>query len=102
MVSIENLFRCWDQFKRGKRKRKDVQAFERHLEDNIFQLQYDLLTFHYTHASYTQFYITDPKQRHISKAIVKDRLLHQVLYDTLVKVLDRTFIFHSFLRISSK
>lgn len=95
MVSIENLFLCWDQFKRGKRKRKDVQAFERHLEDNIFGIQQDLLTFQYTHSSYSQFYITDPKQRHISKASVRDRFLHQVVYDTLVKVLDRTLIFHS-------
>lgn len=95
MVSIENLFRCWDQFKRGKRKRKDVQAFEIYLEDNIFGLHDDLQTFQYVHSSYSQFYITNPKQRHISKAIVRDRLLHQVVYDTLVKFFDRTFIFHS-------
>ena len=95
MTSISHIFRCWDQFKRGKRKRKDVQCFERHLEDNIFQLAEDLVTFQYKHAPYEQFYVTDPKQRHISKATVRDRLVHQVVYDTLTAVLDKKFIFHS-------
>ena len=52
-------------------------------------------TFQYVHAPYAQFYVTDPKQRHISKATVRDRLLHQVVYDTLTDVLDQKFIFHS-------
>lgn len=96
MTSLDHLFRSWDQFKRGKRKRKDIQCFERHLEDNIFCLQQELITFQYRHDSYHQFYVTDPKQRHISKASVKDRLVHQAVYDTLNDVLDKKFIFHSF------
>ncbi|HLB53389.1 MAG TPA: reverse transcriptase/maturase family protein [Chlamydiales bacterium] len=70
--------------------------FERHLEDNIFQLQEDLRIFQYSHSSYHQFYVTDPKQRHISKASVRDRLVHQVVYDSLTHILDKKFIFHSF------
>ncbi len=96
MTSLEHIFQCWDQFKRGKRKRKDVQLFERHLEDNIFQLREELRTFEYKHGPYEQFYVTDPKQRHISKAMVRDRLVHQVVYDVLTQVLDKKFIFHSF------
>src|SRR3990167_10218410 len=96
MISLEHIFQCWDQFKRGKSKRKDIQLFERHLEDNIFQLQEDLRIFQYSHSSYHQFYVTDPKQRHISKASVRDRLVHQVVYDSLTHILDKKFIFHSF------
>ncbi len=95
MTSLEHIFLCWDQFRRGKRKRKDVQYFERHLEDNLFQLQHDLATFQYKHALYDQFYVTDPKQRHISKAPVRDRLVHQIVYAVLTDLLDRKFIFHS-------
>ncbi|NGX59059.1 MAG: Group II intron-encoded protein LtrA [Chlamydiae bacterium] len=65
------------------------------MEDNIFQLQHDLVNFQYLHAPYEQFYVTDPKQRHISKATVRDRLVHQVVYDTLTEILDEKFIFHS-------
>lgn len=95
MTSLHQIFFSWDQFRRGKSKKKDVQLFERHLEDNIFQLQYDLATSQYKHAPYEQFYVTDPKQRHISKASVRDRLLHQVVYTVLSEKLDRKFIFHS-------
>ena len=95
MTSLEHLFQSWDKFKRGKRKRKDIQCFERHLEDNIFQLHRDLITFQYLHAPYNQFYVTDPKQRHISKATVQDRLVHQSVFDVLNEYFDQKFILHS-------
>jgi RNA-directed DNA polymerase len=95
MTSLDHLFQCWEQFRRGKRKRKDIQCFERHLEDNIFQLQHDLLTLQYRHDSYNHFYVTDPKQRHISKASVRDRLVHQIVHNVLADVFDKKFIFHS-------
>ncbi len=42
LISLENLFQAWNEFKKGKRKRRDVQEFERFLEDNLFQLYLDL------------------------------------------------------------
>lgn len=95
MIALNHLFQSWDQFRRGKRKRKDIQCFERHLEDNIFQLQHDLATLQYQHDPYSHFYVSDPKQRHISKASVKDRLVHQMVHNVLNDVFDRKFIFHS-------
>ena len=95
MTSLEHLFKNWDEFRRGKRKRKDIQIFERHLEDNIFQLQEELTTLQYQPDPYHHFYISDPKQRHISKASVIDRLVHQAVYDVLVPIFDHKFIFHS-------
>ncbi|MCB9092834.1 MAG: group II intron reverse transcriptase domain-containing protein [Halobacteriovoraceae bacterium] len=95
MVSIENLFLCWDQFKRGKKKRKDIQHFEMYLEDFIFELHEELVSSRYQHGSYKQFHVFDPKERHISKACVRDRLVHQMVYAELSKVFDPIFIFHS-------
>lgn len=95
MVSVENLFFCWDQFKRGKKKRKDIQQFEVYLEDFIFELHEELIAGRYQHNPYKKFYVFDPKERHISKACVRDRLVHQMLYATLSKIFDPTFIEHS-------
>lgn len=39
--------------------------------------------------------MTDPKQRLISKATIKDRLVHQVVYGILTEIFDKNFIFHS-------
>ncbi|MBS0649215.1 MAG: RNA-dependent DNA polymerase, partial [Verrucomicrobia bacterium] len=95
ITSLSYIFQCWDQFRRGKRKRKDVQCFERHLEDRLFQLQHDLITLQYEHAPYHHFNVSDPKQRRISKASVRDRLVHQIIHGVLSDFLDQKFIFHS-------
>ena len=95
MTSSEHLFECWYNFSKGKRKRKDIQQFERNLEDNIFQLQQELESFQYKHDAYHHFYMTDPKQRRISKASVRDRLVHQMVYSVLSNIFDKKFIFHS-------
>lgn len=95
MTSLENLFESWYQFRRGKRKKLEVQIFERHLEDNLFQLHEELRTFHYRHGPYDFFNVYDPKKRHIGKACVKDRLVHQMMHATLSQIFDSQFIFHS-------
>ncbi|MBS0615368.1 MAG: group II intron reverse transcriptase domain-containing protein [Verrucomicrobia bacterium] len=95
MVSLDHLFQSWNYFRRGKGKRKDVQQFERHLEDNIFELQLDLQTLQYQHGPYHQFFVFDPKERHISGASVRDQLVHQAIYTILTDLFDRKFIFHS-------
>lgn len=96
MCSLDHMFKSWDNFKRGKRKRKDVQGFERFLEDNIFELHKEFKHLRYRHSPYEQFYVTDPKQRRISKATVRDRLVHQIVYSVLNEIFDKKFIFDSF------
>ncbi len=95
MTSLEHLFQSWDNFRQGKRKRKDIQYFERYLEDHIFELHHDLLALQYRHGPYDHFYVSDPKQRYISKAAVRDRLVHEAVHKILYGVFDNRFIFHS-------
>lgn len=96
LVSPENLFVAFDEFKRGKRKKEDVMFFEKNLEENIFELAEQLLSKTYMHGSYTTFAICDPKYRVISKASVRDRVVHHVLFSHLCEISDKTFIFHSY------
>lgn len=96
LTQIENLFQAWDEFKKGKRKRKDVQIFERNLEDNLFDLHLSLKEKTYRHGKYDSFYVQDPKQRHIHKAEVKDRIIHHLLYKYLYKLFDKSFIYDSY------
>lgn len=69
LISVENLFQAWSEFRKGKRKRKDVQIFERNLEDNLFELYQSLKDKSYRHGNYQSFYVQDPKQRHIHKVV---------------------------------
>ena len=96
MVAIENMLNAWRQFRKGKRRRKDVQYFDRYVEDFIFQLHEDLVTLRYQHGPYQHFYVFDPQKRYISKAWVRDRLVHHMLYETISTVFDKTFFYHSF------
>jgi len=96
IISPESLFIAWKRFSRDKRKKKDVLQFEWNLEQSIFALHRELKNKTYKHGPYGSFYITDPKQRHIHKAIVRDRVLHHSIARVLMPLFEPTFISTSF------
>ncbi|MEK7154993.1 MAG: reverse transcriptase/maturase family protein [Patescibacteria group bacterium] len=96
LICPENLFQAWNEFKKGKTKRSDVQLFDMHLEDNLFNLHLSLQNKTYAHGPYASFYVTDPKLRHIHKASVADRIVHHMLYKYLYALFDKNFIFDSY------
>lgn len=96
IISLENLVTAWYEYRSGKCKRPDIQAFEYELEHNIFQLNRELLEGSYKPDPYRQFRINDPKPRLISKATVRDRLVHHALYRILYPYFDQSFILDSY------
>lgn len=92
MISVESLFNAWNEFRRGKGKRIDVQEFGRNVERNIFRLHRELIAKTYKHSPYSSFFIQDPKERHIRKACVRDRLVHQAVYTVLTQIFEPRFI----------
>lgn len=93
---MKNLLISWQEFLRGKRKRKDVAEFSLHLMSNIIELHQALTDKTYIHGGYEQFKINDPKPRDIHKASVRDRLLHHAIYRILYTYFDRKFVCDSF------
>ncbi len=93
---MENLFLAWQEFRRGKRNKSDVQGFEFNLEDNLFQLHQELRNKTYQHSHYTPFCVQDPKLRRIHKACVRDRILHHAVFKILYPIFDREFIHDSY------
>ena len=96
LISIKNLFQAWNEFKVGKHNKKDVQAFEVDLEDNLFSLNQKLKKVTYKHGNYQSFWVNDPKRRHIHKASVEDRIVHHLLYKFLYELFDKSFIYDSY------
>jgi len=96
IVSLENLFKAWQEFIRGKRKRRDVQRFSSRLVDNVLELHQDLKSLTYQHGGYQAFKINDPKPRQIHKASVRDRLIHHAIYRILYPFFDKIFIADSY------
>ncbi len=95
-LSLEALLAAWDEFKQDKRTRADVQMFERHLEDNLFELHSELVSKTYKHSSYRAFTIHDPKVRQIHKATVRDRIVHHAVFNALNPLFEPTFIADSY------
>jgi len=96
IISVENLLDAWKEFLRGKKKKMDVQIFERNLMANIISLHEELKNKTYQHSAYEEFKISDPKPRVIHKAKVRDRLLHHALYRYLYPFFTKTFIADSY------
>lgn len=96
IISLENLFLAWREFRKGKRSKTDVQEFELHLEDNIFAIYKELKSGAKRQIKYEQFHIIDPKPRIINKTSVAERLIHQAIYRVLMPIFDETFIFDSY------
>lgn len=96
LINIENIFRAWRVFKVGKEKKQEVIFFERNIEDNLFSLYRELSTGKYHHRAYEFFRISDPKKRDIHKADIRDRIVHQIIYDYLSDSFEPIFIEYSY------
>jgi RNA-directed DNA polymerase len=96
LFSLENIFAAWEKFRRRKSGKKDVMDFELHLEDNLFCLYEDLRQLAYRHSPYKHFQIFDNKKRDIHKAEVRDRIVHQIIYDYLLSLYEPEFISDSY------
>jgi retron-type reverse transcriptase len=102
IISLENLFFAWKEFKRGKMHKRDVENFALDVEDHIFALHEDLKHGIYCHSPYTAFYVRDPKLRHIHKPAVRDRVLHHAIFMALEPLFEPYFIFNSYSYSSRK
>lgn len=92
-LSLANIWKSWYKFRRGKRKTKELDCFQYFLEKNLLQLYSDLNRNEYKHGGYKKFTVVDNKKRKISVATVRDRIVHRLLYEYLVEIYDKTFIY---------
>lgn len=96
IISVQNLFLAWREFKRRKSWNEDVGIFAAELEEHIFSLHRALKTETYRHEGYTAFVRCDPKRRIIHKSSIRDRLLHYAVFRILYPLFEKTFIFESY------
>ncbi|MFA6524170.1 MAG: reverse transcriptase/maturase family protein [Candidatus Paceibacterota bacterium] len=96
IISTSNLLSAWKEFKRCKTKKFDIQKFDFNLEKNILDLHFSLRRKTYINEPYVPFYVYDPKRRHIHKAEVRDRVVHQAIFRQLYHIYDPSFIYDSY------
>ena len=92
-ISIHNIWRCWNLFRKGKKETKELRIFEYELEKNLLKLHHDLNLDIYKHGSYCKFTVFDNKKRDIVVPPIRDRVVHRMVYEYLVPIFDKTFIY---------
>ena len=92
-LSLKNIWRCWWEYKKGKKKTLEFYRFQEYLEVNLDKLHRDLNKGDYRHGGYRTFIVSDNKRREVSLSIIRDRIVHRLLYDYLIPIYDKTFLF---------
>lgn len=92
-LSLENIWRSYYRFKAGKHLSADILCFNYYLEKNLYNLFVDLNNGLYRHGNYRYFTVCDNKKRRIAVAHIRDRVVHRLVYDYLVSIYDRIFIY---------
>ncbi|MFN0105878.1 MAG: reverse transcriptase/maturase family protein [Bryobacteraceae bacterium] len=80
----------------GKRGRPDVAAYLLDLENEVARLRRRLLDGSYTPGTYRTFIVHEPKQRTISAAPFRDRVVHHALTQIIEPIFERRFSTRSF------
>lgn len=96
LTTFSNLVLAAEAAQRGKRSRADVAAFHFRLEPEICRLQDELRSKRYTPGGYRTFRIFDPKERLISAAPYRDRVVHHALCRVIEPIFDANFVDGSF------
>ena len=92
-LDLKNIWHCYHLFRRGKKVTKELDHFQYHLEENLYQLYLDLNNDTYQHGYYREFEVIDNKKRQIKVACIRDRVIHRLLYEYLYPIYDPTFVF---------
>jgi len=87
-----NLYAAWHKTARGKQTKPSIIAFREDLDANIASIARDLRDETYRPGTYTSFLIKDPKERVISAAPVRDRVVQHALMNVYDGVFDRHLI----------
>jgi len=80
----------------GKRKKPGASAFYANLERELLRLERELRERTYRPGRYVEILVRDPKQRLVSAAPFRDRVVHHALCAVIVPLFERSFIANTF------
>jgi retron-type reverse transcriptase len=93
---FSNLLRAARQAEKGKRFRPSCSRFNLDLEKNLFALRHELRDKVYRPGLYHHFKIYEPKERLISAAPYRDRVVHHALVNVIEPIFDAPMIYDSY------
>jgi hypothetical protein len=100
--SFENLLLAVRRAERGKRLQASVGCFRTNIEAEVLQLQRELRDHTYTPGTYREKIIKRPKERLISAAPFRDRVVHHALCRVVMPLFERRMIYDLYSNRSGK
>ncbi|MCB9289345.1 MAG: RNA-dependent DNA polymerase [Lewinellaceae bacterium] len=102
ITAFNNLLLAAQNAQKGKKNQSNVARFNLRLEEELFALQRELQEKSYRPGPYRSFMIHDPKERMISAAPYRDRVVHHALCNITAPIFERTFIHDSYANRAGK
>ena len=96
VASFSNLLTAFNKAFKGKRNNPEASFYFLNLEKHLFSLRHGLLSKKYKPGRYRYFTVRDPKERIISEAPFRDRVVHHALINVIEPVFENIFIENSF------
>lgn len=96
-ISKENFRLAWYKTALGRRDRKDVQEFEKNLEENLEKIRQEVIAGKFTTSKYsTKQIFENGKHRLIYILPLKDRIVHHAINNIIEEIFVKGFIQHSY------
>lgn len=96
IYDFENIYKAWEEARKGKRYRDDVLIFNQNYEEHLIDIQNQLIYETYEVGRYHTFYVYEPKKRLIMSLPFKDRIVQWAIYRQLFPLYENTFINDSY------
>jgi retron-type reverse transcriptase len=96
ITSFESLLAAWRRARRAGRARREAVAFHYDLERNLLDLRDELASGTYVPGPYRSFLVAEPKERLVSAAPFRDRVVHHAVVGVLEPIFERRFIHDSY------
>lgn len=96
VYDFNNLFLAARKAQKGKRFTAGCRDFNLDLEKNLLSIQKELKEKTYRPGPYNRFKIYEPKERIISAAPYRDRVVHHALVNIIEPLFDRGMIYDSY------
>jgi len=96
VYAFDNLLSGARKAQKGKRFKANCRNFNLDLEKNLLTIKRQLKDKTCKPGPYTRFKIYEPKERLISAAPYKDRVVHHALVNVIEPIFDRAMIYDSY------
>ena len=93
---LTDIFTAYFSARQNKRNTYSQVNFERNLSDNLIRLYQDIRDRKYKVGRSMCFIIKDPVVREVFAASFRDRIVHHLLYNWLMPLFERIFIYDSY------